>query len=105
MRCERARKLLSDQLDGALPASARARLEAHIGACQACRAYGEALVRLQAGQEATPEEIIEWCRGKMADYRIPRSVEFVADFPRTAAGKVQKSVLRKQYWEGAERKI
>lgn len=65
----------------------------------------KALVRLQPGQEATPEEIIEWCRGKMAGYRVPRSVEFVADFPRTAAGKVQKSVLRKKYWEGVDRKI
>jgi len=65
----------------------------------------KALVRLKPGQEAAPEEIVEWCRGKMADYRIPRSVEFVADFPRTAAGKIQKAELRRQYWQGAERKI
>lgn len=65
----------------------------------------KALVRLQPNQEATPEEIIEWCKGKMAGYRVPKSVEFVADFPRTAAGKVQKAVLRKQYWEGVDLKI
>jgi long-chain acyl-CoA synthetase len=65
----------------------------------------KALIRLQPNQEATPEEIVEWCKGKMAGYRVPKSVEFVADFPRTAAGKIQKSVLRKQYWDGVDRKI
>jgi len=63
MRCERARKLLSDELDGALPASARARLEAHLGACQACRGYGEALVRLQAGAMAEAERSPEYWAG------------------------------------------
>jgi long-chain acyl-CoA synthetase len=65
----------------------------------------KAIVRLTPGQAATETEIIEWCRGKMASYRIPKSVDFIDDFPRTAAGKVQKSVLRKKYWEGAGRKI
>jgi long-chain acyl-CoA synthetase len=41
----------------------------------------------------------------MAGYRVPKSVDFVEDYPRTAAGKVQKSVLRKKYWEGTGRKI
>jgi len=63
MRCERARKLLSDQIDGALPASARARLEAHLGACRACRAYGEALARLQAGAGAKAERSPEYWSG------------------------------------------
>lgn len=65
----------------------------------------KALIRLNPGQESTEEEIIGWCKGKMASYRIPKSVEFVDDFPRTAAGKVQKSVLRKKYWEETDRKI
>ncbi len=65
----------------------------------------KAIVRLQPGQEATGEDVIAWCKGKMAGYRVPKSIDFVADFPRTAAGKVQKSVLRKAYWEGVGRKI
>ncbi|MGD0277008.1 MAG: AMP-binding protein, partial [Syntrophales bacterium] len=60
----------------------------------------KAIVRITPGQTTTEEEIIEWCRGKMAGYRIPKSVDFIDDFPRTAAGKVQKSVLRKKYWGG-----
>ena len=57
----------------------------------------KAVVRLMEGATLTEKELIEWCRGKMAGYRIPRSVDFVTDFPRTAAGKVQKKVLRQQY--------
>ena len=65
----------------------------------------KAVIRLHQGVEATEAEIIEWCKGKMAGYRVPKSVDFVEDYPRTAAGKVQKSVLRKKYWEGTGRKI
>lgn len=57
----------------------------------------KAVVRLMEGATLTEKELIAWCRGKMAGYRIPRSVDFVTDFPRTAAGKVQKKVLRQQY--------
>jgi long-chain acyl-CoA synthetase len=57
----------------------------------------KAVVRLMEGATLTEKELIEWCQGKMAGYRIPRSVDFVTDFPRTAAGKVQKKVLRQQY--------
>lgn len=55
MRCERAKKLLSDWVDGALSASDGARAEAHLRGCAACRAYREDLVRLQAGVGAEPE--------------------------------------------------
>jgi acyl-CoA synthetase (AMP-forming)/AMP-acid ligase II len=65
----------------------------------------KAVVRLAPGQEATGEEIIAWCKGKMAGYRVPKSIDFVADFPRTPAGKVQKSVLREAYWAGTGRNI
>ncbi len=57
----------------------------------------KALIRLQPGVEADENEIIQWCRGKMADYRIPKSVEFVDDFPRTPVGKVQKNILKARY--------
>lgn len=65
----------------------------------------KAIVRLAPGQEVSGEDIIAWCKGKMAGYRVPKSVDFVADFPRTATGKVQKSVLRQEYWKDAGRKV
>jgi acyl-CoA synthetase (AMP-forming)/AMP-acid ligase II len=40
------------------------------------------------------DEIIEWCRDKMAAYKYPRIVEFVEELPKTSSGKVLKRVLR-----------
>ena len=61
--------------------------------------YGEevcAWIKLRDGQQATPEEIKEFCKGQIAHYKIPRYVEFVAEFPMTITGKVQKFVMREQ---------
>ena len=65
----------------------------------------KALVIKAQGVEITEEEIIEWCRGNMAGYRVPRSVDFVTEFPKTPTGKVQKKILREPYWKDAGRKI
>jgi fatty-acyl-CoA synthase len=59
--------------------------------------YGEELcawVRLRPGQELTEEQVKEFCRGKIAHYKIPRYVRFTADFPMTVTGKVQKFKMR-----------
>ena len=59
--------------------------------------FGEevmAWVRLRDGQEATADEIRDYCRGKIAHYKIPRYVKFVDAFPMTVTGKVQKFVMR-----------
>ncbi len=42
------------------------------------------------------EEIVAWCKGKMAAYKYPRIVEFVKELPKTASGKVLKRVLREK---------
>ena len=52
--------------------------------------YGEELmawVALKEGEAATQEEIQEFCRGKIAHYKIPRYVKFVDDFPMSVTGK------------------
>jgi fatty-acyl-CoA synthase len=59
--------------------------------------YGEELcawIRLRPGQELTEEQVREFCRGKIAHYKIPRYVRFTADFPMTVTGKVQKFKMR-----------
>jgi fatty-acyl-CoA synthase len=61
--------------------------------------YGEeivAWVRLREGQAATAEEIRDFCRGKIAHYKIPRHVKFVDGFPMTVTGKVQKFLMREE---------
>jgi fatty-acyl-CoA synthase len=55
---------------------------------------GRAFVRLAAGAPPLGEgELEAFCRTRLAAYKVPRSVTFVPDFPRTAAGKVQKHLL------------
>jgi fatty-acyl-CoA synthase len=59
--------------------------------------FGEevmAWIRLRDGQTATAEEIRDYCRGKIAHYKIPRHVKFVDAFPMTVTGKVQKFLMR-----------
>ncbi len=61
--------------------------------------YGEevcAWIRLRDGQQATAEEIREFCRGQIAHYKIPRHVKFVDAFPMTITGKIQKFLMRQQ---------
>lgn len=56
-----------------------------------------AVIRLNEGDTATKEEIIDWCRGKMAGYKKPRTVLFVDEFPISAVGKVQRNRVRELY--------
>jgi acyl-CoA synthetase (AMP-forming)/AMP-acid ligase II len=65
----------------------------------------KALVVLKAGSEATQEEIIEFCKARLASYQKPRTVEFVPSLPRSGPGKIAKTTLREKYWAGLERKV
>ncbi|HSO51947.1 MAG TPA: AMP-binding protein, partial [Actinomycetes bacterium] len=59
--------------------------------------YGEELcawVRLREGQEVTGDELRDWCRGRIASFKIPRYWRFVEEFPMTVTGKVQKFKMR-----------
>ena len=60
---------------------------------------------LKPDASATEAELIEHCRGSLAHYKCPTSVEFRTELARTATGKLQKFKLRAGYWEGHERKI
>ena len=65
----------------------------------------KALVVPKAGADLSEEELIEFCRERLAGYKRPQSVDFVEDLPETATGKVQKHELREEYWEGQERRV
>ncbi len=65
----------------------------------------KALVVLAQGASATEGELIEWCRGKLAHFKCPTSVEFRTELSRTATGKLQKYKLRQPYWEAMDRQV
>jgi long-chain acyl-CoA synthetase len=66
----------------------------------------KAIVVLREGANPSPDELIGFCRGKIAGYKIPKSVDFSREpLPKTGPGKVAKRRLRDPYWAGRERKI
>ena len=68
-------------------------------------AWGEAVkacVVLRAGAAADEDELIAFCRERIASYKKPRSVDFVAELPRLFNGKVDKKALRARYWKDAQ---
>ncbi len=63
------------------------------------RKYGEELcawIKLKHGAAADEQEIRDFCRAKLAHYKIPRYVRFVETFPQTVTGKIQKFKIREQ---------
>jgi fatty-acyl-CoA synthase len=59
--------------------------------------YGEevmAWIKLREGYEVTPEELLEYCKGQIATFKIPKYWKFVDDFPMTVSGKVRKVEMR-----------
>jgi fatty-acyl-CoA synthase len=54
---------------------------------------GYAFVEARDGAALTAANVIAHCKGRIADYKVPRHVEFVAEFPRTSTGKIRRSEL------------
>ena len=48
---------------------------------------------MKQGQTATEQEVIEFCKGKMAKYKVPTSVEFRTELPKTMIGKILRRML------------
>ena len=64
----------------------------------------KAYVTLNEGAAATPEEIIAFCRDRLAHYKCPDTVEF-GPLPKTSTGKIQKFVLRQREWAGEDKQV
>ena len=65
--------------------------------------WGEAVhatVVRSPGSSLTGEEITAFARGQLAGYKVPRSVDFMDELPRTGSGKLLKRQLRAPYWAG-----
>jgi acyl-CoA synthetase (AMP-forming)/AMP-acid ligase II len=78
-------------------------------AIQECAAIGvpddkwgeqvKAIVVLKKGTEVSEKGMIQFCAERLARYKLPRSVDFVDALPKDPVGKIQKKILREQYWE------
>ncbi len=64
-----------------------------------------AYLQLKPGAELAEGTVTEHCAAKLARFKRPRTVRFVDDFPKTPIGKIQKNVLKEEFWADREKKI
>ena len=62
----------------------------------------KAAIVLRKGETATEEEIIGYCRQHLAGYKVPRSVDFADELPKTDTGKILKKLIKAPYWKDRE---
>jgi acyl-CoA synthetase (AMP-forming)/AMP-acid ligase II len=65
----------------------------------------KAVVVAAAGASVDTEQVLAWCRERLASFKCPKSVDVVAELPRNPTGKILKKDLRKPYWAGRDRQI
>ena len=65
----------------------------------------KAVIELKPGAEATGREIMDYCRERVADFKTPKSVDFMAELPKTPSGKSLKREIRDEYWKDQEANI
>ena len=64
-----------------------------------------AVIALKQDAQLSPDEIIEFCRERIAHFKCPKSVEFIDELPRNASGKVLKRELREKHWGEQKRGV
>ena len=64
----------------------------------------KAFVTLRPGQRASEDELIAFCRERLAHFKCPKAIEF-GDLPKTSTGKIQKFRLREKEWAGRASRI
>ena len=105
----RAKDMIISGGENVYPAEVEAVLDAHPAIASSAligmpdAKWGEtpvAVVIARQGASVTADEIIRFCSGKLARYKIPKQVHFVAEFPLSASGKVVKRVLKEEIANG-----
>ncbi|MGW0021047.1 AMP-binding protein [Rhodococcus sp. NPDC003382] len=115
--CDRAKDMIISGGVNIYPAEVEGILSTHPAVADAAvigvpdPEWGEqvkALVQLAAPAAPTDEladELIAWCRTRLAGYKCPRSVEFRMSLPRTETGKLLKRTLREEFWASSGRQV
>ncbi len=63
------------------------------------------IVVLKSGERATEQEIIQFCKERIASYKAPKSIDFMESLPKTGSGKIHKKALKEKYWKGYEKRV
>jgi acyl-coenzyme A synthetase/AMP-(fatty) acid ligase len=53
-----------------------------------------AFVTLKPGRQVSAEELLDYCKERLVDYKVPRKIEFLESLPKTGPGKIDKLKLR-----------
>jgi len=65
----------------------------------------KAIVQLAPETSLSEEQLLALCKEKMGSVKAPKSIEFMAEFPKTPLGKIDKKAIKEKYWQGEERVI
>jgi acyl-CoA synthetase (AMP-forming)/AMP-acid ligase II len=65
----------------------------------------KAIVVLKPGSSPDATDIIAWVRARIANFKTPKSVDFVEAIPRNLSGKILRRDLREPYWKGRDRRV
>jgi acyl-CoA synthetase (AMP-forming)/AMP-acid ligase II len=112
--CDRKKDMIISGGMNVYPAEVEAALEQHPAIYEAAvfgipsDEWGEsvhAVVVPRPGERLGEAEVVAFAREHLAGYKIPRSVSFAEELPRTGSGKILKRTLREPFWEGRERRV
>ena len=99
--------VFSTEIEAALYAHPAVKEAAVIGVPDA--QWGEAVhacVALKDNHDISADALIEFCRQRLASYKVPRSIEIIeGELPKGGTGKILKKQLRERYWQGRERRV
>jgi len=111
---DRSRDMLVSGAENVYPAEIENVLYQHEAVAE-CAVFGipdqrwgevpAAHVVLLPGVSVSEEQLVDFCRSRIARFKRPRIVKFVDSLPKTPVGKIRKNELRAPYWEGQEKKI
>jgi acyl-CoA synthetase (AMP-forming)/AMP-acid ligase II len=112
--CDRKKDMIISGGVNIYPAEIEAALEAHPDIIDVAvfgipdDEWGEAvhaIVVIQPGKTLTKDQITAYAREHLAGYKVPRSLSYLTEIPRTGSGKILKRDLRKPFWEGRKSRV
>ena len=65
----------------------------------------QAVVTLKTDMTVTEQQLIDFCKERLAGYKVPKSIEFWESLPTTPVGKILRKDIKKKFWADHERSI